>query len=109
MYKVTAEDLVPQQDSSVADRDLRHGASELTDSPPTVVESETFESEAAGEEPYCLSDATHTLRNTHVPLGDAINQAPHETPLQQNVLCSSEGPASTIQQRPSLLAASISV
>ncbi|XP_056434488.1 alpha-protein kinase 2 isoform X1 [Gadus chalcogrammus] len=100
VYKVTAEDLVPQHDSSVADRDLRHGASELTDSPPTVVESETLESEAAGEEPYCLTDATHTLRNTHVPLGDAINQASHETPLQQNVLCSSEGPASAIPAAP---------
>ena len=95
MYKVTAEGRVPQQDSSVAGRDLRHAASELTDSPPTGVESEPVESEAAGEEL-----AAHTQRNTHVPLGDPINQASHETPLQQNVLWSSEGPASAMPAAP---------
>ncbi|CAL8327295.1 unnamed protein product [Boreogadus saida] len=90
-----------ERDPSVADRDVRRGASELTDSPPTVVESETLESEAAaGEEPHRLSDATHAPRNTHVPPGDAVNQASRETPPQQKVLCSSEGPAPAIAAAP---------
>ena len=88
MYKVTAEDPVPPEDPPVADRDLRCGASVLTDDSHPV-ESERLESEAPGGEL-----TARTQRNTHVPLGDAINKASHETPLQKNVpRWSSEDPA----------------
>ena len=98
MYKVTEEDNVSQQDSSVKDGDLRHDESELTDSHPTGGESETVESEAAGEDIYHFNDTAHALRNTNVPLdtkagllGNADKQASHDTSLHQNVL-SSEDP-----------------
>jgi len=110
VYKVTAEQNVPEQDSLLKDGDSQHYVSELTDSHPTVGESETVESEASAEDLYDFNGVTHVLRNTHVPpeaktglLGNADKQASHDTsPLHQNVL-SSDGPAAPLAIGQSLL------